>query len=545
MPLMQSLSETGAVMQRRIRQFWMPIGLLLVSATAIGWGDMLMPGWKRIASCVRITNQSDFPGYTIIATDGTSRSMLTTYEVARPGESLECRDGPWDVVSFFAIRKGEFREAEIGTGGEAITDYFRNNESLIPCGVFMGNVHIVREDDPTERIVQLVQVVALNDSVFIVRRAGNIKYDAEGKARTVAADDFWAGRSWIYEPPQRCIRIINPEQYPDYRFILQFRNGHKLMTPGRSFDAGGKLYAVPVGRFQESDIPSFPEESSYFFDNKNLIPLGLRVSARSQRAGDFPSRITDFIEITSLGESHADWRLDSAEYVYADGAQETIPAAQLGVESNERPLDEEDFRSSASAPGDSSQRLLFFENARNFPGLLFLRLEYDQNHVKAPNFKAALAQETMPMGACVVRRAESGPRWEFDAGHITSLSRLHPLSPPSVSPQGLPMKVVDVYRIDRLDTNRIWFRPVKAVSSWRDGVVRETTLSAGGLVSLPLLHVPRAETLPAERGRHLGQLPWIWFVGLPAAALLCIVLFLLLRRRGGGQAQAPSPKLQA
>jgi hypothetical protein len=269
------------------------LALIAISLPSPVHADDVPPGWKFITAKVRIVNVQEFPDYLVLALYETGG-----YNVVAPDETLPCYSHAAPGIDFFAIRKRDFHESEIGGGFFAEQDYFENCPRLIRSHQMAEPPITARSNDPTSRVDQVLRIAALNDDTLVLERIKDvITYENETKQdKVLQGNDCRLGKSRFpyHWKEWRCIRIRNLTDYPEYAFLMRFRDGFRMMTSDQDFDFG-RVYAV---RESASHPEKIPEDEvaqwNYFIANPKLLQVPVRLSSAAPVMGwREPPKITD------------------------------------------------------------------------------------------------------------------------------------------------------------------------------------------------------------------------------------------------------------
>ena len=130
-----------------------------------------------------------------------------------------------------------------------------------------------------------------------------------------------------------CFKISNVDEYPDYTFIVYFRNpvgGYEIIEQDECISfykfSNPKIYAIKTSDFNEKDIGTNDiEEMDYFENNTKLIPSEIEIHSLSAVSLNDPvDGIADILEIISLDEDNLEIKYSKVQYTYFDKSTEEL-----------------------------------------------------------------------------------------------------------------------------------------------------------------------------------------------------------------------------
>ena len=188
------------------------IACLLVPVFASA--DVIMPGYKEIDYCFKISNIDNYSEYTFIMYINVP---LPTHEIIKQGECVDFYKLSSPRV--FAIKSSDFDESKIDSENEQT--YFESNFDLIPSDVEIDATDPVKKSDCREKVVEVFEVVSLSDDGFEMRKAKTITTFTDGTTEETYSDQetdsklseksnssWWIDNFWYWLVPLIALAII-------------------------------------------------------------------------------------------------------------------------------------------------------------------------------------------------------------------------------------------------------------------------------------------------------------------------------------------------
>lgn len=137
------------------------LGMIMLLLPQMVAADVIAPGIKSISYGFEISNMYDYADYVFLAH---SQGPMDNYRIMTQGTSVGFYK--FSTPTVYAIEKNKFNEADIGITPEEIKTYFENNNDLIPSGIEMDIVSTVRDTDPTNSILDVLEIKSLDANGF-------------------------------------------------------------------------------------------------------------------------------------------------------------------------------------------------------------------------------------------------------------------------------------------------------------------------------------------------------------------------------------------
>lgn len=144
-----------------MKAFVVLFGMIILLLPQMAAADVIIEGTKSISYGFEISNMYDYAGYVFLAH---SQGPMDGYKIMVQGTSASFYK--FSTPTVYAIEKNKFNEADVGITPEEIKTYFENNNDLIPSGIEMDIISTVPDTDPTNSILDVLEIKSLDADGF-------------------------------------------------------------------------------------------------------------------------------------------------------------------------------------------------------------------------------------------------------------------------------------------------------------------------------------------------------------------------------------------